>query len=272
MTLMLSTEFMASREIETQILNLFRDYNGKVNKILPATEVNFTNSEYVPAGSCDRTTGVLLFSLPRMKEMVNNHKFRDVALLYAVIHELSHMDQYYDGKRYASDKEYVNYVEVANTRRALEFIYENTTIFEDVYNSGDMSFYEDMYNEYQDIKSNGYSFDCITPYIVLDEIVKSISGDEEGYNSYENIYLSILNFKKITGNTNPCIPDDLGITVKGPDALNYRTQFMIMADVRKAIDKYSYECRCARDGSVMHAMLKFKPKDVKKTPVFYSAY
>ena len=269
MTLMLSTEFMASREIETQILNLFRDYNGRVNKILPATEVNFTNSEYVPAGSCDRTTGVLLFSLPRMKEMVNNHKFRDVALLYAVIHELSHMDQYY-GDRYGKDSEYTNYVEKANTRRTLEFIYENTTIFEDVYNLGDMDFYEDMCKEYQDIKTNGYSFDCITPYIVLDEIVKSISGDEMGYNSYENIYLGIINFKKITGNTNPHIPYDLWITVKGLDALNYRTQFMIMADVRKAIDTYSYECRCARDGSVMYAMLK--PKDIKKTPVIYSAY
>ena len=254
MTFMLSTDYMSYREIEAKITNLYSYYNGKVNKILPATGLNFTNSQYVPPGSCDRTTGVILFSLPKMLEMVNKHKFRDVALLYAVI------------------KEYIDYVEIANTRRTLEFIYENTSIFEDVYNSGDYYFYEDMRKEYNNIKTKGYSFEYITPHIVLDEIVKFISGDEENYDSYENIYLSILNFKKVTGNSNPYIPDDLGITVKGPDALNYRTQFMIMADIKKALETYSYECKCAIDGSEMNAMLKLKPKDVKKIPVFYSEH
>ena len=166
MTLMLSTDYMSYREVEAKITNLYHYYNGKVNKILPSTGLNFTNSQYVSAGSCDRTNGVILFSLPKMVEMVNKHTFKDIALLYAVIHELSHMDQYWTGEKYAKDREYTDYVETANTRRTLEFIYENTPIFEEVYNSGDYKFYEIMCKEYNDIKNNGYSFDYITPEIV----------------------------------------------------------------------------------------------------------
>ena len=80
MTLMLSTDYMSYREIEAKITNLYHYYNGKVNKILPSTGLNFTNSQYVSAGSCDRTNGVILFSLPKMVEMVNKHMFKDIAL------------------------------------------------------------------------------------------------------------------------------------------------------------------------------------------------
>src|SRR5574344_292344 len=63
MTLMLSTDYMSYREVESKIMTLYSYFNGKVNKILPATELNFSNSRYIPVGSCDRTTGAILFSL-----------------------------------------------------------------------------------------------------------------------------------------------------------------------------------------------------------------
>ena len=155
MTLMLSTDYMSYREVESKIMTLYSYFNGKVNKILPATELNFSNSRYIPVGSCDRTTGAILFSLPKMVEMVNNRKYKDIALLYAVIHELSHMDQYWIGDKYVNDKEYTNHIETANTRRTLEFIYENTTILKDVYDYGEHRLYADMCKEYNDIKTKG---------------------------------------------------------------------------------------------------------------------
>lgn len=265
MTLMLSTDYMSYREVESKIMTLYSYFNGKVNKILPATELNFSNSQYIPIGSCDRTTGAILFSLPKMVEMVNNRKYKDIALLYAVIHELSHMDQYWIGDKYVNDKEYTNHIETANTRRTLEFIYENTTILKDVYEYGDNRLYEDMCKEYNDIKTKGYSFDYITPHIVLDEIVKFMTDNQENYDDYNNIFLSILNYQSFEGQRYGMLSNDFGFTVKGEDALDYRTQFRILADVRKAFSSFSYECRCySKD---MYGLLKFASRDIKKINV-----
>ena len=271
MTLMLSTDYMSYREVEAKITNLYHYYNGKVNKILPSTGLNFTNSQYVSAGSCDRTNGVILFSLPKMVEMVNKHTFKDIALLYAVIHELSHMDQYWIGEKYAKDREYTDYIETANTRRTLEFIYENTPIFEEVYNSGDYKFYEIMCKEYNDIKTNGYSFDYITPEIVLDEIVKFVSDNQESYDNYDDIFLSILNHQNLIGRKYGITSDSFGFPVKGEDALDYRSQFMILAEVKKAFDTYSYECRCSSKDKYMYACLKLTANDVRKINVMQKA-
>lgn len=269
MTFMLSTDYMTIREIQSKIMDLYSYYNGKVNKILPATGLNFTNSQYVPPGSCDRTKGEILFSLPRMKEMINSHKYKYIALLYAVIHELSHMDQYYEDT-YGKDSEYTNYVEKANTRRSLEFIYENTSIFNDVYNSGNIEFYEAIKKEYQDIKTNGYNFEYITPHIVLDEIVKFASDNQVSYDMFDTIELSILNFKS-TNSDNKYISDDVWIPVKGQNSFDYRVQFMILADVRKAIESYSYECKFSSNGKHMLGLIKLSHDNARKFNVFQPA-
>ena len=61
------------------------------------------------------------------------------------------------------------------------------------------------------------------------------------------------------------LSNDFGFTVKGEDALDYRTQFRILADVRKAFSSFSYECRCySKD---MYGLLKFASRDIKKINV-----
>ena len=264
---MLSTDYMSYREIEAKIMNLYSYYNGIVNTILPSTGLNFTNSLNVPAGTCDRNSGLIVFSLPKMVELVNSNEFKDIAILYAVVHELSHMDQYWIGEKYANDKEYASYIERANTRRTLEFIYENTPVLEEVYNSKYHDFYELISNEYKNIKTNGYSFDYITPHIVLDEIVKFVSDNQRGYDDFDKISLGIFNYQSLVDGKNGMTNDNFMFPIKGENALDYVSQFRILAEFKKAFGTYKYTCRCFPKDKFMYAQLNVSANDLKKINV-----
>ena len=92
-----------------------------------------------------------------------------------------------------------------------------------------------------------------------------MTDNQENYDDYKNIFLSILNYQSTEGQRYGMLSNDFGFTVKGEDALDYRTQFRILADVRKAFSSFSYECRCySKD---MYGLLKFASRDIKKINV-----
>ena len=140
-------------------------------------------------------------------------------------------------------------------------------MLEEVYNSKYHDFYDLISNEYKNIKTNGYSFDYITPHIVLDEIVKFVSDNQRGYDDFDKISLGIFNYQSLVDGKNGMTNDNFMFPVKGENALDYVSQFRILAEFKKAFGTYKYTCRCFPKDKFMYAQLNVTANDLKKINV-----
>lgn len=220
--------------------NIYNAVNGIINPTVRSMSLEFITNENDKNNIGESIGNIVLINLPNIINFCDNQGLRDFdsvkgLTMNSVIHELSHIQQDIDFKKYNKDDSYRAFIELTNDGNTLSFIAHNYDILYKNYGSFDMDCVDKL--PYKNNMVNDF-YKMYTPIqnkqTKLLSLIQSCMQDDINW---------VINYEKIT---------DMNIHFIGKDN-RYKKLYVMVNSMWSNIDNNIFDLsKMLRTGSIYH--------------------